>query len=115
MILVGELEFSDNMMAPDGNTGFLWVGSGYRKTDGTDSYQYNISPYNNNAWVGDNFISGTCLTVSEFLQSIVDQDIEFARGVIKKFDDNVGIRLKGMCSWITRSELSKLKNYDKDK
>jgi len=98
MILVGELEYTDKKMAPDGFRGFLFVGNN------GNAYQYNISPYpeKESAWVGDNFVSGKNLSVTEFLQSIVDQDIEIGRNAYVRFKDNVGIRLKGMSEWITR-------------
>lgn len=93
MILVGEIEYTNKMMAPDGYQGFLYVGEGGGK------YYYNISPTSYGekaAWLGDNYISDKNLSVTEYLQNIVDSDIIIGRGVGISFGDDVGIRLKGM-------------------
>lgn len=99
MILVGELEYTNRMMAPDGFQGFLFVG------ENSGKYYYNISPSahsEKSAWLGDNHISEKNLSVTEFLQRIVDMDLSFGSGVGLRFGDDVGIRLKGMKEWIKR-------------
>jgi hypothetical protein len=101
MILVGELEYTDKMMAPDGNTGWLWVGTQFQDPV---MYCYSISPYpdEQSKWLGDNYKTVKCLSVTEFLQQHVNTDLQLGVGVVKHFKEDVGIRLKGMDTWITR-------------
>lgn len=104
MILVGELEYTNKMMAPDGYQGFLFVG------ENSGKFYYNIavdSYGGKSAWFGNNYISETNLSVTEFLQRVVDEDIAIGRGVGIRFGDDVGIRLKGMKEWIKRKKASK--------
>jgi hypothetical protein len=108
MILIGELETTNKMIFPDGNTGFLFVGTSVDDTTKDNLrtiYYYAISPYElKNSWnVGDFFSTRENLSVTEFLQRVVDMDIEIGRNVIMRLGDNVKIRLKGMTEWIERS------------
>lgn len=110
MILVGELEFTNKGMYPDGHAGFLFVGTiVYKNSEGKPeaSYVYAISPVEHKkSWnVGDVFQTRENLSVTEFLQRIVDMDIEVGRGVYQKFPDDAKVRLKGMTEWITRTPI----------
>ena len=98
MILIGELEYTNKMMAPDGNTGWLWV------SKQGDFYTYAISPYpESEAWhIGDIFRFAKMLSVNEFLQQVVNEDDMIGREVFIRYGDDVGIRLKGMENWIKR-------------
>lgn len=76
-----------------------------------NEYLYNISPYRDDAWLGNNYINSKSLSITEFLQIIVDTDIQIGvnleaktRAVIQ-FPDEVGIRLKGMKEWIKRQPI----------
>lgn len=113
MILVGELEYTHRRMSPNGIEGFLFVG------ERENEYLYNISICKEDAWLGDNYINSKNLSITEFLQTIVDTDISIGinfeartRAVIQ-FPDEVGIRLKGMKEWIKRQPLLTKKVTDK--
>ena len=101
MILIGELEYTNQMMAPDGNTGFLFV-STENLTNGI-GYSYAISPYEENPHVGQKEIFDKPLSITEYLQHVVNSDIYIGGGSGIAFKDDVGIRLKGMEEWITRT------------
>lgn len=107
MILIGELETTNKMIFPDGNTGFLFVGNSLSAIiDGKAelTYHYAISPYadKRSYHVGDLFHTRENLSVEEFLQKIVNMDIEIGRNVVVNFGENIKIRLKGMSDWIER-------------
>ena len=102
MILVGELEYTNTMMAP-ADTGFLFIGNQELK-NGT-GYVYSISPYKESYEVGDMTIFEKPLSVTEFLQYVVNSDISISLTASIKFKDDVGIRIKGMNNWITREKL----------
>lgn len=99
MILVGEVEFTDFNFYPDGRSAFLFVGTFENK------FQYSLSPYNEiSAYsVGDNFISPISLSVTEFLQMVINADNAYGSIVFRSKDD-VGVRLKGMTNWIKREK-----------
>ena len=100
MILIGEIEYTNQMMAP-ADKGFLFVGQ--HESEWGPVYTYSESPYEDSYKAGNMTMSQTPLSVTEFLQSIVDADIAISRSASIKFKDDVGIRLKGMKDWITRT------------
>lgn len=109
MILIGELETNNKMIFPDGNTGFLFVGTSLNRIENGKAilnYHYAISPSSDKRsyHVGDMFHTKENLSITEFLQRIVDMDIEIGRNAVIKLGDEVTIRLKGMNEWIKRKK-----------
>lgn len=102
MILIGEIEYTNKMMAP-ADTGFLFVSTENLIND-VMSYSYTISPDIRNYHVGQKEIFDKPLSITEYLQYVVNADISISRNASIKFKDGVGIRLKGMTKWITRTD-----------
>ena len=115
MIYVGEIEFTNPGMYPDGYAGHLFVGTSVNRIEQGENgakaildYHYSISPYSDKKrhHLGDNFITKENLSVTEFLQRVVDMDNQIGRGVIQRFPEDAKVRLKGMTEWIVRKPLT---------